>query len=364
VPIQVMLVDDSSIVRELIKRALTADTGIEIVATAFNGAVAIPLAKKHQPDIIILDVEMPEMDGITALPKLLEAAPNAKVIMASTLTMRNAGISLQALELGASDCIAKPTARGPEELEIFYGELRKTISALAGSKKPQASSFVAASPSAAAIVKVASKPVKLLSPDAPVTVPVKALAIASSTGGPQALMTVFGGFKDQFKHIPIFVTQHMPPTFTTILAEHISKAGNRSVHEGKEGEIVQPGQTYVAPGNFHMVVEKRADAVIIHTNQDAPENFCRPAADPMLRSLSAVYGTGLLAVVLTGMGSDGLEGAKIVVQKGGHVIAQNEATCVVWGMPRAVTEQGICRAVLPLTEIAPYLIRMISHAHK
>ena len=344
--IKLMLIDDSAIIRELIRRALIANPEFDVVAMASDGALAIPLAKQCQPDIIILDIEMPNMDGLTALPKLLEVAPKAKVIMASTLTVRNAGISLQAMLLGASDYVAKPMAQNPQQLEEFYRDLVQRIRALAGHKT------------------AVSVPLNVMRPSTgePLIAPVRALAIASSTGGPQALMTLFAALKGQFQRLPIFVTQHMPPTFTTVLAEHIAKAGERICREGKEGDVVTPGNTYVAPGDYHMVAEKRGMEVLLRTTQTSPENFCRPAADPMLRSLSAAYGSGLLTVVLTGMGSDGLEGAKIAVKNGGQVIAQDEATSVVWGMPRAVVEQGICRAVLPLSGIAPYLVRLVPNA--
>ncbi len=358
--IGVLLVDDSAVVRGLITRALSADSNIRILGSAFNGAVAIPLVKQYQPDIIILDIEMPEMDGITALPKLIEAAPKAKIIMASTLTLRNADISLRALELGASDYVAKPTARDGTELEKFYRELLEKIYALTGHTKLQA----IASPSAAAQISPAlfsSKPITLL-PNTPFTRPIRAVAIACSTGGPQALVTLFTALRGHLKNIPIFITQHMPPTFTTILAQNISKVGERPCKEGMDGELVAAGQTYIAPGNFHMVAERKNNSVVIHTNQEPPENFCRPAADPMLRSLSAVYGAELLVVVMTGMGSDGLEGAKIAVSNAASVVAQDEASSVVWGMPGAVATNGLCRAVLPLKEIAPYLIRTIANA--
>lgn len=354
--VRVMLVDDSTIVRGLITRALTETPDIQIVATAFNGARAVPIAKEHQPDIIVLDIEMPEMDGITALPKLLEAAPETKIIMASTLTLRNAGISLQALELGASDYVAKPSARLPEELEIFYRELREKIHALAGSKKQRAASPPVPAPPVAS----SANTITLLSSHMPLTAPIKALAIASSTGGPQALIKVFSGIKGKFSQLPIFITQHMPPTFTTILAEHLSKAGERMCMEAKNGEEVKPGHVYVAPGDYHMLVAKESGKLVLRLNQKPPINFCRPAADPMIQSLSEVYGKNLLVVVLTGMGQDGLEGAKTVVANGGGVIAQDEASSVVWGMPKAVATNNLCRAVLPLPEIADYLSQHIT----
>lgn len=350
-PIQVMLVDDSAIIRGLIGRTLVKDSNISIVATASNGAEAIPLAERHKPQIIVLDIEMPEMDGITALPKLLEASPDTRIIMASTLTQRNADISLKALSLGASDYVAKPSARNEDELANFYRDLIGKIQALA---KPKA-----IAPSATLNV-TSAKPI-ILTKAPPITT-VKALAIASSTGGPQALNTLFTGIRGQFKHLPIFITQHMPPVFTAILADNLAKCGDRPCVEAKDGMPVQAGHTYVAPGDYHMIAEKKESGVVLRLNQDPPENFCRPAADPMLRSLSTIYGSSLFAIVLTGMGSDGAEGAKVVVGNGGHVIAQDEASSVVWGMPRAAAEAGVCRAILPLNDIAPHLIRTFGYA--
>ena len=355
--VRVMLVDDSTIVRGLIARALTVTPDIEIVATAFNGAMAIPIAQEHQPDIIILDIEMPEMDGITALPKLLQAAPKTKIIMASTLTVRNAGISMQALELGASDYVAKPSARLPEELEIFYRELREKIHALAGARTQRTRSSVVSAPPVAS----SANSITLLSPHAPLAAPVKELAIASSTGGPQALLKLFSDIKGKLNHLPIFLTQHMPPTFTSILAEHLSKAGERTCMEAKNGDEVKPGHAYVAPGDYHMLVVQENGKAVLRINQGPPINFCRPAADPMFQSLSKVYGKHLLAVILTGMGQDGFEGAKTIVAGGGSVIAQDEATSVVWGMPKAVATNNLCRAVLPLPGIPGYLLQHIGN---
>jgi two-component system chemotaxis response regulator CheB len=331
--------------------------------------MAVQTAKGLQPDIIVLDIEMPRMDGITALPELLKVSPRSKIIMTSTLSTRNASISIQALSLGASDYVAKPTAKSPDELDIFYRELRYKIHALA----PR-SCFLPKAPAQASSVPLpkapspapVSKPYPVLSAGTPLNpAGIAALAIASSTGGPQALTALFTQLKGQLKNIPIFITQHMPPTFTTILAEHISKAGERVCHEAIKGEAVLPGCAYLAPGDFHMVVEKNATGqTVLTTNQNPPENFCRPAADPMLRSLSQIYGSRLAVVVLTGMGQDGMEGAKIVVSNGGSVIAQDEASCVVYGMPKAVVEHNLCKAVLPITDIGAFLIRHIDGAAK
>lgn len=366
-PIHVLLVDDSAVVRGLMSKALTSDSAIAIAGSAANGAIAIAQARQLQPDIIILDIEMPVMDGITALPELLKVAPNARVIMASTLTMRNAAISMQAMALGASDYLAKPSAKFGNEVDAFYRELIAKVKALSedkaitpGPEAPPAQEIVAAPPK-----KEQAKPVVLrVSPFKPEgalnPAGIQALAIASSTGGPQALISLFSQLKGRLTSLPVFITQHMPPNFTTILADHISKSVSRSCVEVKGGETVMPGHIYLAPGDYHMVAQKQANGhVVLSINQDPPENYCRPAADPMLRSLAHVYGRHLAVAVLTGMGQDGMEGAKEVVKYGGSVIAQDEASCVVYGMPKAVVDNKLARAVLPLGDIAPYLVQQV-----
>lgn len=354
-PIRLMIVDDSAVIRGLLQRAVSELPDIEIVATASNGARALEQLKIFPADIITLDVEMPQMDGLTALPALLSISPRTRIIMVSTLTQRNAAISLKALELGAADYITKPSSRDDQEVLRFYRELVEKIRALApqGVERPTAKK-----------AETPGTPVPTRAPVVvpPVTqypkVPIRALAIGSSTGGPQALATVFKGLATRFPNIPIFVTQHMPPTFTTILAEHIKQICGHPCAEGKDGELVENGRVYIAPGNYHMQVEKgENNKNVIRLNQNPQVNFCRPAVDPMLESLAQLYGSGLLVAILTGMGSDGLGGARAVTAKGGTVIAQNEQSCVVWGMPRAVTENNLCSAVLPLDDIASYLIK-------
>lgn len=350
-------------------KALSQDPSISVIGAAANGEMAISMARKEQPNIIVLDIEMPIMDGITALPELLKAAPGCRIIMASTLTQRNAEISFKALSMGASDYLAKPSAKFGNEVESFYRELTEKIKALAASKHtPPVIAPVAYVPVVQAPV-IAATPAPMpkkpaveavsLSTERLTDVGIKAVAIASSTGGPQALLSLFEQIKGGVTNVPIFITQHMPPTFTAILADHLTKSGGRNVIEAKDGMVALPGEAYIAPGDYHMVMKQGIGKVEIHTNQDAQENFCRPAADPMLRSLSAIYGKQLLVVVLTGMGQDGMEGAKVVVRNGGHVIAQDEASCVVYGMPKAVVENQLCRAVLPLSEIGKFLLQNV-----
>lgn len=363
-PVRVMVVDDSAVVRGLMTRALREDPGIEIVASAANGLMALH-SLQHQPvDVVILDIEMPEMDGMTALPKIFEMAPQTKVIMASSLTLRNAEISLRALEMGASDYVPKPSSRNdPEEVQNFYRELISKVKAIATSKH-QKETIVPAAPVA---MRISPSPVKPVTPPTTSTTTSRsikyplqkptALAIGSSTGGPQALLKLFEALRGQLTSIPIFITQHMPPTFTTILAEHIGQMSGKPCHEAKQGEKALANHIYMAPGDYHMLVEKRDPDVIIRLTQDPPVNYCRPAVDPMLKSLTTIYGSGLLVAILTGMGHDGLVGSKEAVHAGATVIAQDEATSVVWGMPRAVAEEKICSAVLPLQEIPSYLIK-------
>lgn len=354
-PIRVLLVDDSAVIRGLMAKALSVDSAIEIVGTAANGSMAINMAKEMHPDVIILDIEMPLMDGLQALPDILKVSPSSKVIMASALTKSNASLSIKALQLGATDYLTKPSSKNGREVDTFYRELLEKVKALGGVNVTTSTVNTIAE-----VSKVKEPDIIELVPNAnmPLT-GVKAIAIASSTGGPQALMALFESLKGRLQNIPIFITQHMPPTFTTTLAEHLTKSVRNCI-EVKGGEVVTPGGMYLAPGDFHMAVEKKAGGqVVISVNKGPQENFCRPAADPMLRSLSKVYGRNLVVVVLTGMGQDGMLGCKVVVENGGSVIAQDENSCIVYGMPKAVVENKLCRAVLPLTEIGRYLTQQI-----
>ena len=354
--IRVMLVDDSAIIRGLVSRALKEADDMLIVGTATDGEQAIALVGEYKPDVIVLDIEMPVMDGLTALPQLLKRAPNAHVIMASTLTERNAEISLRALSLGASDYLTKPSAKQSDATEQFFRDLKEKIRSLAHVKAERNAALMQA-------LAPAPAPKAAVVPQGPAPSTVKhveAIAIASSTGGPQALQTVFAQLKNRASRVPIFITQHMPPTFTAILADHIGKAAGVPSFEAKDGQKVEAGSIYLAPGDFHMQPERKGGDVIIRLNQNPPENFCRPAADPMLRSLAGIYGNQLLVAVLTGMGHDGLAGAQNVVAAGGEVIAQDQATCVVWGMPRAVTEAKLVTNTLPLDSVAEYLARAVT----
>jgi two-component system, chemotaxis family, protein-glutamate methylesterase/glutaminase len=369
--IRVMLVDDSAVVRGLFDRELRADGAIEVVASASNGEIAISMLKKTNVDVILLDVEMPVMDGLTALPKLLEISPKSRIIMASTLTKRNAEISIRAMQMGASDYISKPSTREVGEVGEFYRSLIAKIKALAPHVKTASVANTApAAPANQYMAEAQAKPSALYEPIPAPSHALKrpeqlrnmeAIAIASSTGGPQALLQIFREFKGVSPRAPIFITQHMPPNFTTILADHISKASGLDCHEAVDDEEVRQGVIYLAPGDFHMAAARSgAGPCRIKLNQNPPENFCRPSADPMFRSLAKVYNDKLLGVVLTGLGADGARGASAVVEAGGGIVSQDEASSVVYGMPKAVAEAKLTSAVFALSAIAPFLIKAVS----
>lgn len=349
-----MLVDDSAVIRGLISRMITPESDMEVAASVQDGQRAIEtLTKDPSIDVIVLDIEMPVMDGLTALPKLIAVKPNVKIIMASTLTLENAEISMRAMKLGAVDYVPKPTStREISGAGEFQRDLLAKIRAVTGHVAPAAGAAPAARAEPAK--KSLYTGAVTLKPAASTHRRPEVIVIGSSTGGPQALFEVTRGISAAVKQ-PILITQHMPPKFTTILAQHIESAAGRPCAEGKDGEAVHPGRIYLAPGDFHMTVEARSTGKVIRLDQNPPENFCRPAVDPMFRSVAAAYGPRVLAVVLTGMGSDGSRGGKVLADAGATVIAQDEASSVVWGMPGAAATSGICTAVVPLKSVAGYI---------
>ena len=359
-PIRVMLVDDSAVVRSLMVQVLASDPDITVAASAANGQLAVQLLRSSNVQVILLDIEMPVMDGLTAIPKLLEIDPKVKIIIASTLTQRNAEISLKAMGLGAVDYIAKPTS--PRDIGL-EGDFRRELLAKIKSHgmvrvkrpkpEPAADLRVRATSSPAPRPAQATSPIALRKPG--LNYP-KVLAIGSSTGGPQALLAFLRNVPKTIG-VPIIVTQHMPATFTAVLAQHLEKACGWPCKEGFDGAVLSPGTIHVAPGGYHMVIEGSSAQLTARLTQTPPENFCRPSVDPMMHSLVKAVGGHVLAVMLTGMGNDGLSGFRKVVDAGGTVIAQDEETSVVWGMPGAVATAGICAAVLPLPELAPYVVK-------
>jgi two-component system, chemotaxis family, protein-glutamate methylesterase/glutaminase len=372
-PLRVMVVDDSVVIRGLISRWIGAEPDMVVAASLRTGLDAVNQLERVNPDVAVLDIEMPELDGISALPQLLAKKRNLIIIMASTLTRRNAEISFKALSLGASDYIPKPeSTREPTAADIFHHDLIQKIRTF-GAKVRRAAPAVASPSLAPGLDRSRDQSPSLASRPAPAPAAPpalvrrafgiqspRALLIGSSTGGPQALMTLVAEIGPVIDRFPVLITQHMPPTFTTILAEHLARASHRPAHEAIDGEIIKAGTIYVAPGGRHMRVVRHGVDAVIALDDGPPVNFCKPAVDPLFTSAIDIWQGSLLAVVLTGMGSDGMRGGKDIVAAGGSVIAQDEATSVVWGMPGAAANAGICAAILPLNQIAPKLVRVFS----
>jgi two-component system, chemotaxis family, protein-glutamate methylesterase/glutaminase len=363
-PIRVMVVDDAIVVRRLLTRWIGAEPDMTVAACVRTGREAVEQLLVCDPDVVVLDVDMPELDGISALPLLLKKKRELVVIMASTLTRRSAEISLRALSLGAADYVPKPaTAPDPSMSVTFHRELIDKIRSLGrrGSLLLRQWKHGVVAPAAAAPRR------RLRPPQADGTAfalrpfaasPPRVLLIGSSTGGPQALTTLIGRIGATLDRAPILITQHMPPTFTTVLAEHLTRSSGRRVKEAEHDEPVVPGGIYIAPGGRHMRVVRGTTGPTIVLGDDPPVNFCKPSVDPFLSSAAQVWGSSSLALVLTGMGTDGTRGAADIAAAGGSVVAQDEESSVVWGMPRSAAAAGICSAVLPLDQIASEVNRL------
>lgn len=382
-PVRVMVVDDSVVVRGLIGRWIDEDPALAVVASHRNGKLAVDDVARSNPDVVVLDVEMPEMDGITALPLLLKAKPGLVVVMASTLTRRNAEISLKCLSLGAADYVPKPESNsGVTTSADFRNEVIQKVKALGQRALARAGRGAApayrpampsatpspSSPSAASAAPARSfapSQPRMAAPSAPAqfrsysSVTPRVLLIGSSTGGPQALTKLFAEIGSAITNVPVLITQHMPATFTAILAEHITKASGRRAAEGTHGEPLMPGRIYVAPGGKHMVIGKQGSETVVLLNDLPPVNFCKPAVDPLFDSAVPIFGSAILACVLTGMGHDGAAGAKRIADGGGSVIAQDEESSVVWGMPGAVAQAGAAAEILPLDQIGGKIVRIL-----
>ncbi len=342
-----MVCDDSAVIRGAIARMLESDPEIVVVSKVANGKLAVEELGRAEIDVVIMDIEMPVMDGMAALPLLLRADPGVRVIMASTLTTRGAEIALRALRLGAADYVPKPSSIGTVNDDAFRREIVEKVKGLARMRRRPA-----------ALPTRSRSPLTLRS--AP-PVPARLLAVGSSTGGPQALFTLVQGLGPSVG-VPVVLTQHMPATFTPILADHLTRLGGMPCAEARDGEALLPGRIYLAPGDRHLLVEGNRAGLRARLSSDPPENFCRPAVDPMLRTAVAACEGRVLVAMLTGMGQDGLAGTKQVVEAGGGAIAQDEASSVVWGMPGAIAQAGLCHAILPLPRIAPKLLEMLKGA--
>ena len=347
--IRVLIVDDSVVIRRLLSDVVSADPQMEVAGYAANGKIALAMLDQVSPDIVTLDVEMPVMDGIETLRAIRARRLKLPVIMFSTLTERGAEATIDCLAAGASDYVTKPANVGSFSMskERICEALLPRIRALCGA---QAQSLQASqkrllpSPSknSAAIERI------------------DVVVIGCSTGGPNALAEILPALPVDFP-VPILIVQHMPPAFTRFLAQRLNATCKLQVKEAVGGEIVDPGIVWIAPGDNHMLAVREGTSVRLAINQESPENSCRPSVDVLFRSVAKAYNRStVLAVVLTGMGQDGLRGCEQLADTRAHIVVQDEPTSVVWGMPGFVARAGLANAVLPLPELAPYILRRIA----
>ena len=358
--IRILIVDDSAVMRSLLRSVIATDPAFEVAGTAADGATALNAISLNAPDLVLLDVEMPVMDGLATLRQLRSRGHKMPVVMCSSLTHRGAKVTIEALAIGASDYVAKPSGQPGREAaaSALAKELIPKIHALTGPRRPPAADLPAARPAPANLPAPVCEP---LPPFRPLVV-----AIGVSTGGPAALDVLLPALPGDFP-LPILIVQHMPEVFTGLFAERLNRHCRVHVCEASEGEPVKPGVAYVARGNWHLQVVacgRTGKTATLHLNQEPPENHCRPAVDALFRSVAGVYASGTLALVLTGMGSDGLVGCRLIRSLGGVVLAQDEATSTVWGMPGAVAQAGLAQKVLPLSSIAAEIVRLANPAQK
>jgi two-component system chemotaxis response regulator CheB len=345
-PIRVLIVDDSTVIRKVLCDGLAGDAALEVVGTAANGRIALAKIPQLHPDLVTLDVEMPEMDGLETLAAIRKIYPKLPVIMFSTLTERGASTTLDALALGASDYVTKPSNTG--SLDVTLRQLREQLI-------PKIKALCEARPSLSA-APIARPAIQRSGMDFS---RIEVLAIGTSTGGPNALSELLPGIPASFP-VPIVIVQHMPPLFTRLLAARLNQRSELIIREGVTGEVLRPGEAWIAPGDFHMTVEKKGASVVLALNQDQPENYCRPAVDPMFRSVAKIFGASALAVVLTGMGSDGTNGAQHIKERGGQVLVQDQASSIVWGMPGQIVASGLADATYPLSSMATEIGRRVA----
>ena len=350
-PIRILIVDDSAVIRKVLCDGLAVDAALEVVGTAANGRIALAKIPQVHPDLVTLDVEMPEMNGLEALAAIRKSYPKLPVIMFSSLTERGAVITLDALALGASDYVTKPNHTGGLEttLRQLREQLIPKIKALCAKRPgvPAAQSTRAATtrPTSQSSAREMNR--------------IDLLAIGTSTGGPNALAELLTALPVTFP-VPIVIVQHMPPLFTRLLAGRLNQRSALNIREGASGEILRPGDGWIAPGDFHMTVERKGTELVLAVNQAQPENFCRPAVDPMFRSVAQACGSNALAVVLTGMGTDGSNGAQHIRERGGQVLVQDEASSIVWGMPGQVAAAGLADGIYPLGGMAAEIGRRVA----
>ncbi len=366
--IRVLVVDDAVVVRRVVPEELNKDPDIEVVGVAANGSIGLMKLAQLGPDLLLLDVEMPVMDGLQTLAEVRRRHPKLPVIMFSTLTERGAITTLDALALGASDYATKPAnvGNGAQARQLIHDELIPKIKHLIG-RRPQSSPRLPAPPAAGAVPRPSSLDLGRPRPsalDLPRPRPafrgrVEVVVIGASTGGPNALARLLPELPAKFP-APVLIVQHMPPVFTRFLADRLNGRCSLPVREAVAGARLEAGQVWLAPGDFHLGIRREGAGAATVLHQGPPENFCRPALDVLFRDAAAVFGAAVLAVVLTGMGQDGLAGCRHVRAAGGQVIVQDEASSVVWGMPGAVRRAGLADSMLPLEQIGAEVLRRMN----
>jgi two-component system, chemotaxis family, protein-glutamate methylesterase/glutaminase len=351
-PIRVLVVDDAVAVRRLMTMLFQSEPDLELAGIAQDGLVALEKIGLLKPDIISLDLAMPNMDGLTMLREMRERGIDVPVIMFSTLTHHGAKETIEGLALGAADYVTKPTHydNPMDALEAVRAELVPRIKAIvrAAQRQPEAAP-AAPAPKGAAAGAGATAGQR--------SGKVEAIVIGSSTGGPNALAEVISRLPGNLR-VPVLVAQHMPPVYTTYLAQRLDSLSSLTVREAVDGEPVLAGTVYIAPGDHHLTLRPTASGATIALTQGAPVNHCRPSVDVLFRSAAATYGKQCLAIVLTGMGHDGRDGAVELHGLGAQILIQDEATSVVWGMPGAVHETGVADEVLPVDKIAAAAVRL------
>lgn len=354
--IRVLVIDDSVVIRRLVTHALEEDPAIQVVGAASNGAIGLQRIPQLNPDVLTLDIEMPEMDGLAMLRRVRREYPHLRVIMFSTLTERGAAVTLEALTLGADDYVAKASNEGsldrsmarlrqeliPKIKQFFYTP--EPVRPIAAVSRPEVRSAPA--------LDKAVRP-----PAAGADTRPRVLAIGVSTGGPTALGAILPELPADFP-LPVLVVQHMPALFTRLLAERLDATCRLRVSEATQGAAIAAGKILLAPGDFHMKVTASAQGPRVLLDQSPPQNSCRPAVDALFASIGEVYGGAALAVILTGMGYDGVHGARILKARGATILAQDEATSVVWGMPGGVVNAGLADRVLPLGRVIPEILSL------
>lgn len=358
-PLRVLVVDDSALYRKIVRAALEGIPDVEVIGVAHNGKTALERIVELKPDLLTLDIEMPELDGLGVLRGITEQKLPVGAIMCSSLTSRGAAVTTEALRLGAFDFVLKPVSESPENgLLRLKQDLTPKVNAFATASRVKRS----LGSTLAVTDRTSSTPVVMpplinstgrpLRPDV--------VVIGVSTGGPAALSHVIPQLPADLA-VPVLIVQHMPPLFTKSLADDLRRTSKLTVTEAADGDVIKPGQVWIAPGGKQMKVEYGGSGLVIRVTDDAPERNCKPSVDYLFRSVANCYGGKVLGVIMTGMGDDGTEGCKQLRRVGASIIAQNEATCVVYGMPRNIVENGLATATCPLDQIAPNIVRIVQN---